>query len=384
MGIERGILKAIDDHKEKIQGPHFIFSAENPKFPHLNQIGLNHDQVLHHLKGAGYDAHEVHGHYGAPEKSIAVYGVSPKHAENLHAMASKLGQDSSIYSTGKKHEMRFHHGKDAGKKILGEGTSWHKQKPKDFFTSLPGGVHHFTHNFNFGKSEEIEKSNYGPGRYDLYNHSDNARRKADRTGEQLGGIGPNKAVKNAGVSLKQQADIEAKESKQKSKQNPVKIYSTAEKKKLERQMKRNKKLSKSSEEGRVKLIHYSNQPNLSVIDPKFKGSGMANKKRDMNSEHPHSFYYKEGSPQEEYVVNSAAHKYHTSTDSKKIYDAGKDPHGFVEKIKTANNGALNMDILHSKIKEHGYHGFENSNHPIYPGVVLMYHPLKVEHHEPLR
>jgi len=153
MGMAKGIKSALKDHKEKIQGPHFLFSAENPKHPEKNELKMDHNQVLGHLRGAGHDAHSVNGHYGAPEKSIAVYGVSPEHAEKLHGVASKLGQDSSIYSTGKKHEMRFHHGNDAGKKVHGEGTVWHKEKPKDMFTTLPGGRDHFTHNFDFDKSE---------------------------------------------------------------------------------------------------------------------------------------------------------------------------------------------------------------------------------------
>lgn len=164
MGVDRGIRSAMNDHRQKIAGPHFLFSAENPKFPENNALKLDHPTVLAHLKGAGYDAHEVNGHYGAPEKSIVVYGVHPQHAEQLHGLAAKLGQDSSIYSTGQKHEMRYHHGVDAGKKILGQGTVWHKQKPADFFTSLPGGSHHFTHNFDFSKPvlpNQIAKSEMG-------------------------------------------------------------------------------------------------------------------------------------------------------------------------------------------------------------------------------
>lgn len=147
----KALFKEIQDHKAKIQGPHFLMSAENPKFPDKNVLNLDHNAVLSHLQGAGYDAHEVNGHYGAPEKSIVVYGATPEHAEQLHALAGKLGQDSSIYSDGTNHEMRFHHGDMAGKKILGSGTQHYTQKPADFFTTLPGGANHFSHNFNFDK-----------------------------------------------------------------------------------------------------------------------------------------------------------------------------------------------------------------------------------------
>lgn len=157
MGLQKHLKQAIEEHKKKISGPHFLFSAENPLHPHKNELNLTHEQVLHHLRGAGYDVHEVQGHYGAPEKSIAVYGVGPEHAEKLHNLAARLGQDSSIYSTGQKHEMRYHHGENAGMKIHGIGTQWHSQKPSDFYTALPGGVHHFTHNFDFDKPDHSGK-----------------------------------------------------------------------------------------------------------------------------------------------------------------------------------------------------------------------------------
>lgn len=144
----------IQEHKTKISGPHFLMSAENPKFPDKNVLGMDHKTVLSHLQGAGYDAHEVDGHYGSPEKSIVIYGVTPEHADKLHGLAARLGQDSSIYSTGQKHQMKFHHGEMAGKTIQGIGTTHHSQRPSDFFTTLPGGTHHFTHSFDFSEGDK--------------------------------------------------------------------------------------------------------------------------------------------------------------------------------------------------------------------------------------
>lgn len=149
----KALFKQINQHKDRVSGPHFLMSAENPKFPEKNELKLGHDDVLKHLRGAGYDAHEVAGHYGAPEKSIIIYGVNPEQGEKLHGLAAKLGQDSSIYSTGRRHEMRFHHGEMAGKKIHGIGTTWHEKRPSDFYTALPGGVHYFTHSFDFGETQ---------------------------------------------------------------------------------------------------------------------------------------------------------------------------------------------------------------------------------------
>lgn len=287
MGLDRGLLKAIQDHKEKISGPHFLFSADNPKYPHKNELKMDHHKVLAHLKNAGYDAHEVQGHYGAPERSIAVYGVSPEHAEKLHGMASRLGQDSSIHSTGSEHEMRFHHGADAGKKIKGAGTQWHKEKPHDFFTTLPSGAH-FTH--NFGKSED--------------------------EGEKLN------------------------------------------------------------------LIHYSKHPGLKTIDPKFRGTGVDAGVKGRDSEHGHSFFYREGTEPEHLVTSQAANKYKASISSKDrpLYDLGEDKHGHVKEAIAANGGALNMDKVHARLKEKGFHGFFNSKHKAMSNVVALYHPTDVEHH----
>lgn len=139
-----------------IEKPHFLLSAQNPKHPESNRAKFTHEQLITHLKSNGYDAHSVDGHYGAPEKSALVYNVKPEHAENLHALASRLGQDSSIYSNGTHHEMRFHHGADKGKSHYGQGTQWHKEKPDDFYTTLPNG-RHFTHHFNFDEKNPSGK-----------------------------------------------------------------------------------------------------------------------------------------------------------------------------------------------------------------------------------
>jgi len=146
--MEKSLENLIFKSEDPKLGNHFLFSAENPMHPQKNELKMDHKQTLSHLKSKGYNAHEVKGHYGAPETSIMVHGVNPKQAEDLHGIASKLGQDSSIYSNGGKHEMRYHHGENAGKKVHGEGTVWHKDKPKDMYTTMPNGKT-FTHNFKF-------------------------------------------------------------------------------------------------------------------------------------------------------------------------------------------------------------------------------------------
>lgn len=151
------LLKKEEDHEAKITKPHFLLSAQNPKFPSRDKLKLTHDQALNHLKSQGHDAHSVNGHYGSPEKSIVVYGPKKEHIKKLHQFAADMGQDSSIHSNGQKHEIHFHHGADKGKVIHGEGTTFHTKKPKDLYTTLPNGKH-FTHNFHFSKSETLNKA----------------------------------------------------------------------------------------------------------------------------------------------------------------------------------------------------------------------------------
>lgn len=339
MSFKKSLLSAMSEHKKKISGPHFIFSAENPKHPHENKLGLTHEQVLHHLKNAGYDAHEMGGHYGAPERSIVVYGVQDEHAKQLHSLASNLGQDSSIHSTGKEHKLVYHHGGSKGKIVTGKGTVWHKEKPKDFFTTLPGGVGHFTHNFEFDKSEKI--------------------------------CVPTKEIVE---EHKQLVNVLENPSKEKIKEEKEKQTKELEEYK--------EKLNKSD---KTRLVHYSYKEGLKTIDPKFKGTGVDQRTRGRESEHPHSFFYREGTEPEEVVTSRSGHKYTTSLGADhKLYDIGADERGLVRQAVKENQGALNMDLVHSKLKQSGFHGFFNSKHPSLSNVVAMYHALPVEHYEPTK
>lgn len=101
MGIDKGILKALADHKDRIQRPHFLLSVQSPKNSDKNVLNLTHEQVLHHLKGAGYDAHEVEQRDGENvKKSIVVYDINESHAEKLCKMVSDLGQNDGLFSKG--------------------------------------------------------------------------------------------------------------------------------------------------------------------------------------------------------------------------------------------------------------------------------------------
>lgn len=87
-------------------------------------------------------------------------------------------------------------------------------------------------------AEQAEKSNYGPKiiggeKVSLYNQTDNINRKATRTGVQHENVGHNRSEQrytpSANGTFAQQATREAKRDQQKSKQNPVKVYTEEEK-----------------------------------------------------------------------------------------------------------------------------------------------------------
>jgi hypothetical protein len=79
--------------------------------------------------------------------------------------------------------------------------------------------------FNNNGQWVLEKSNYGPKEMGLYNPLDNVNRKKTRTGEEIEGIGRNKAVRRyTSASMgtaSQQASTQAKKDKIKSSKNPV-------------------------------------------------------------------------------------------------------------------------------------------------------------------
>jgi hypothetical protein len=344
MGIDRGILQTIKDHSKKISGPHFIFTAENPKHKDKKTLDLNNDQLIQHLGGLGLEAHHVHDKYGEPEKSVIVYGVSPKQAEGLHNIAAKLGQDSSLYSTGKNHELRYHHGENAGQSHYGSGTIFHEKEPQDNFTKLPNGQH-FTHNFYFSTL---------------------------RPSGQLG--------KSEKVSMPRKDFIEEHKDLVNTLKHPTKEKLEAEAKEQSEELK--EEMNKEA----LDLIHYSHKPDLKVIDPKFKNTSVDSRTKGRDSEHPQSFYYRANTEPEDVVTSKSPHQYHTSIDLEKqpIYDMGEDKHGLVSQAIKENNGALNMDKVHSKLKEKGFHGYHNNRHPSLSNVVVIYHPLQVKKYVPGR
>lgn len=128
-----------------------------------------------------------------------------------------------------------------------------------------------------------------------------------------------------------------------------------------------------------KLIHYSNIAGLGEIDPSKIGTGVGSK-QERNAAVPHSFYYRAGAPEEEFVTNNAKHKYTVNLpEDTKLYDLTSDPMGLKQKVREENNGAFNKDMFFQKIKESGFHGFHAPGHEVeyMRGVVGLFEKMPV-------
>lgn len=144
-------VSSIPTKAEALERPHFLFTTENPLHATEGTPAVTREQAIEALRKQGLNAEPVKGRYGgADENSIIVKDVTPQQAEALHEFAASVGQESGLYSTGGKHELRYYHGPDAGKSVLGEGTTYHPGSVDDNYSQLANGQA-FTHNLDFSK-----------------------------------------------------------------------------------------------------------------------------------------------------------------------------------------------------------------------------------------
>jgi hypothetical protein len=139
----------------------------------------------------------------------------------------------------------------------------------------------------------------------------------------------------------------------------------------------------------VSLLHFSPKEGLKEIDPKFARTGADKTAKHHQTEHPHSFYYRKGTtlpPADAHVWSGATQYEIEIPDDARLYDIGSDPEKHIKQLhefskeKPVNPGLVTMDDIHGMLKELGYHGFYNSNHPQLSNVVGLYHsqPVKKE------
>jgi hypothetical protein len=145
-----------------------------------------------------------------------------------------------------------------------------------------------------------------------------------------------------------------------------------------------KNLSDSLKKNRsqTRLIHYSTQPNLKEIDPKFMGSGLGSQGAESKHSRPdveRSYFYREGSEPEDIVTQKAKFKYSAQLEPHHtIYDIGVDPENIKQRLeleaqnRQINPGVVSNDEYLQAVKDAGYHGFFNSQSGL-PDAVALFH-----------
>ena len=316
---------------------HFLFSAENPTVE--PKLKMSHEQVLELLRDKGYKAESIKRLYGGkPEKSILIHRPNRKSIRHLQNLARDLGQESSIYSNGYRHEMHFHNGPNTGQHIKGQGTNFHRKNhlPQDNYSSLNDGTH-FTHNFDFNTFHPHEKSLL----HEMKKTEDFVK-----------------------VNFKKSEIIPSHITEKHPLENP---------------------------NPETKLIHYSPVQGLKVIDPNFHGERHIDEEvKQGPPKHKLSFFYLKGAKPESVVTTGVKSKYIASLGNKKLYDIGKDPEEIHNELKEKslnnqmNPGIVSKEDYHKAIRDKGYNGIYNSSlNPTMSKVIGMFSPVEVNEEIPI-
>lgn len=140
--------------RELIQKPHIILSVENPVDSSKVKRAVPHEVAIKALSRVGDGTvTELKGHYNKPERSILISDPSENQMALARKLASETGQESHIESDGMSHKMIYSQEPNVGKVVHGQGTVFHETPPENYFSTLSDGTH-FTHNFDFEKSEK--------------------------------------------------------------------------------------------------------------------------------------------------------------------------------------------------------------------------------------
>lgn len=136
-----------------------------------------------------------------------------------------------------------------------------------------------------------------------------------------------------------------------------------------------------NDEGRVEVAHYSNQPDLSELDPSKHGTGIsgAEKRRKLNDpanwENRTYFGVESGATPYAKEEGLGPHKYVSSFDPGELYDLAKDPDGLLPQAKEGLS--TNINLYEKLIKDAGYKGFFRDD-PQIGTVVAAFDKTKVE------
>jgi len=123
----------------------------------------------------------------------------------------------------------------------------------------------------------------------------------------------------------------------------------------------------------IELEHYSDEPNLTEIHPKFHGKGVSGResKRKKDPEWvDRSYHYISGS-KPEVDVGAKTYKYTSKVPASRIYDLGPDTEGHTCNA-VDKQGFKSVNVVERRVKDAGYLGFKNSETD--PNVVALFHP----------
>lgn len=124
--------------------------------------------------------------------------------------------------------------------------------------------------------------------------------------------------------------------------------------------------------GGAHLVHYSHTKGLSVIDPKFIGSGKLNFRERQDTRVPVSYWYVKGTEPERLILSATIAKYETTLPADaKILDLANPPEAVVDGYKNDGRGGM-----YKAIQSLGFSGFMNSQSDL-PNALCLFDPLPV-------
>lgn len=128
-------------------------------------------------------------------------------------------------------------------------------------------------------------------------------------------------------------------------------------------------------EFRGNLVHYSQEANPETIDPRFMGKGAGGAEHQRGDILPRSYYYEAGTKPEDIVTSKAISRNEIARPGKILDLASEEAMPFRAEASDVND-------LERRIKDAGYSGYKNSEHPHIPNAVALFEPQKVIAREP--
>jgi hypothetical protein len=130
----------------------------------------------------------------------------------------------------------------------------------------------------------------------------------------------------------------------------------------------------------AKLEHYSSNPNLTAVDPKFHGSGVSGIERRRKTNDPQNWvdrtYFYDAGTEPEAVMGGKIKYVADLPAGASIYDIATDPAHLAEQAKNPGGFGTDLTLLEKLIKDAGYFGFRNTQSAL-PNAVGVFYSVPV-------